>query len=85
MKYINGKSNIQQPCRTLAARADEEWKIIKPLLPQILPQKKQTRALQINKKITLKWHLLSTQEWRSFGRTYPLTLLSISITSSGAL
>ena len=47
---------------------DKEWEILEPLLPQILPAKKQTLSLQLDKKRTLRWHLLSTKEWLQLGR-----------------
>ena len=74
MKYINGKSNIQQSCRTLAARADEEWKIIEPLLPQILATKKQTRPSNWTKRELLDgifYQLKNGCNWQDFPLDLP--------------
>jgi hypothetical protein len=42
---------------------DSKWEIIEPILHQILPTKKQTLTIQLDKERNLGWNLLSIKEW----------------------
>ncbi|WP_265584635.1 MULTISPECIES: hypothetical protein [unclassified Coleofasciculus] len=66
---------------------DEEWEILEPLLPQVLPVKKQTRPCEWTCTRTVGWHFLPTRLMAAIGKiclkTCLLTQPSIGITSSG--
>jgi hypothetical protein len=47
---------------------DSEWEIIEPILDQILPTKKQTLTIQLDKERNLGWNLLSIKEWLQLAR-----------------
>jgi transposase len=42
---------------------DSEWKVLEPLLVEILPPKKQTLSLELDEARPHQWHLLSTEKW----------------------
>jgi|GEM_PF-5466508 len=43
---------------------DKEWRILEPLLPQVLPKKeKENPSLRMGKARNSGWNTLSTQEW----------------------
>jgi hypothetical protein len=73
---------------------DAEWRILEPLLPQILPAKKRTRPANWSVREILNgilYQLKNGCNWQDLPmvselveeETYPLTQLSTGITSSG--
>ncbi|WP_217481679.1 transposase [Nostoc sp. TCL240-02] len=65
---------------------DEEWEILEPLLPTILPAKKQTRPANWTKRELLDgifYQLKNGCNWEDLPKDLPPTRLYIGITSSG--
>lgn len=67
---------------------DEEWEIIEPLLPADIADEETDQTFKLDKKRTLGWHLLSTQEWLQLARLTqrPATVLDrlLALAFSGA-
>lgn len=73
MKYIRQKQ-YSAVMPYFSSLTDEEWKIIEPLLPQILPTKKQTRPSNWTKRELLDgifYQLKNGCNWQDLPKDLP--------------